>query len=171
MSAVHPTNASHQRVTSIPRRMSPLRWIAAGALVASVIAALVIALWPASAADTAREDGKRLGQAVGELYNAQNQDQVAAAESDISDALADVRTHAGDELAGQVSDTQDAFSRAADGFVGTHTSTNSFDVDVYQSELNTALDDLSSQAANLRTQGPEVQQAFWDGVEAGLPTT
>jgi hypothetical protein len=48
-------------------------------LVASIIAALAIALWPTSAADTAREDGARLGQAVGELYNAQNQDEVARA--------------------------------------------------------------------------------------------
>jgi hypothetical protein len=74
-------------------------------------------------------------------------------------------------VAGQVSDAQDALSRAADGFVGTHTTTDSFEADLYQSELNTALDDLSSQADNLRTQGPEIQQAFWDGVQAGLPTT
>jgi hypothetical protein len=151
--------------------MSPLRWLASGLLIASIIASLVIALWPASAADTAREDGARLGQAVGELYNAQNQDQVAAAESDISTALSDVRTHAGDTLASQASDTQDALSRAADGFLGTHTTTDSFEADVYQAELNTALDDLSSQADNLRTHGPETHQAFWDGVHDGLPTT
>jgi hypothetical protein len=131
----------------------------------------VIALWPASATDTARADGRQLGRAVGELYYAQNQDQVAAAESDINAALSDARDHAGDAVAGQVSDAQDALSRAADGFVGTHTTTDSFEADLYQSELNTALDDLSSQADNLRTQGPEIQQAFWDGVQAGLPTT
>jgi hypothetical protein len=151
--------------------MSPMRWLTAGVLIASVIASLVIALWPASATDTARADGRQLGQAVGELYYAQNQDQVAAAESDINAALSDVRDHAGDAVAGQVSDAQDALSRAADGFVGTHTTTDSFEADLYQSELNTALDDLSSQADNLRTQGPEIQQAFWDGVQAGLPTT
>jgi hypothetical protein len=49
-----------------------------------------------------------------------------------------------------------------------HTSDDSFSVDVYQAELNTAVDDLAGQADDFRTTGPEVQQAFWDGYQDGL---
>jgi hypothetical protein len=31
-----------------------------------------------------------------------------------------------------------------------------------------AVDDLSSQAGDFRAQGPEVQEAFWEGYEEGL---
>jgi ABC-type transporter Mla subunit MlaD len=31
-----------------------------------------------------------------------------------------------------------------------------------------ALDDLSSQASDFRTNAPEVEQAFWEGVDSGL---
>ncbi len=32
-----------------------------------------------------------------------------------------------------------------------------------------ALDDLTSQASDFRAQGPEVHEAFWQGVSDGLP--
>jgi hypothetical protein len=70
----------------------------------------------------------------------------------------------GDQLNKQV----DALDRAADGFVGSRTTDDSFEADLYQSELDTALDDLTSNADNFRTNGPDVVQAFWDGVSTGL---
>ena len=73
-----------------------------------------------------------------------------------------------DSVADQAAAQEDALARAAEGFTGTHTSEDSWSVDIYQAELNTALDDLARQADDLRTQGPEVQQAFWDGVQTGL---
>jgi hypothetical protein len=83
-------------------------------------------------------------------------------------AIADTRDHAGDAVANQVDDQADALSRAADGFVGVHTSDDAFSVDLYQAELNTAVDDLGDNAEDFRTTGPEVQQAFWDGYQDGL---
>ena len=35
-------------------------------------------------------------------------------------------------------------------------------------ELDVALDDLEGQASDSRTQGPEVHQAFWEGVDESL---
>jgi hypothetical protein len=52
--------------------------------------------------------------------------------------------NAGDELADQVDDQVDAWSLGAD------------------------LDYLLDDAADFRSQGPEVQRAFWDGFEAGV---
>ena len=38
--------------------------------------------------------------------------------------------------------------------------------DLYQAELEGALDDLTDDASDLRAQGPEVHQAVWDGFES-----
>jgi hypothetical protein len=93
---------------------------------------------------------------------------VDAALTDLNSAAVDARDHAGDDVANQIADQQDALARAADGFVGTHTADDAWSVDLYQAELNDAVDDLSSNAENFRTTGPEAAQAFYDGVQDGL---
>ena len=49
-----------------------------------------------------------------------------------------------------------------------NTADDEFEADLYEPELETAVDDLTSNADDFRTTGPEVQQAFWDGYEDGL---
>jgi hypothetical protein len=145
-----------------------LLWLLGGAAVAAAIAAATIALWPASETEKARNDGEQLGQAVSALYSAQSPEDADAALGDVHDALRDTREDAVDFVSGQVNDQTDALDRAVDGFVGVHTSDDSWDVDLYQSELNTAVDDLSSNAEQFSSQGPEVRQAFWEGYQNGL---
>jgi ABC-type sugar transport system substrate-binding protein len=147
---------------SIPR-------IALIALVAAALAAVAIAVWPASEADKARDDGERVGEAVGELYYADTEAEVDAALADLDEAVADTRDHAGDEVAEQVEQQADALERAVDGYAGAVSSEDAFEADLYEAELEVALDDLSTQASDFRAQGPEVQQAFWEGFEDGLP--
>jgi hypothetical protein len=125
-------------------------------------------VWPASEAEKARQDGRQLGQAVTQLYEAQSADEVDAALGEVQAAVSDTREHAGDAVAEQAADQQDALARAADGFVGTHTADDAWSVDLYQAELNDAVDDLSSQAEQFRTTGPEAAQAFYQGVQEGL---
>jgi hypothetical protein len=146
-----------------------LAYWAAGVAAAVTLTALAIAVWPASAADTARDDGERLGAAVGQLYDAASPAEVDAAQAEIEAAVGEARVHAGDRVAEQAAAQQDALARAADGFVGAHTSDDAFEADLYQAELDVALDDLTSQASDFRGDGPEVQQAFWEGVREGLP--
>jgi hypothetical protein len=145
------------------------RWIVGGGAGAAILTAVVIAVWPASAADKARDDGERLGEAVGQLYDAQSAAEIDAALAEIDAAVSQTRVHAGDHVAEQVADQQDALARAADGFVGAHTTDDAFEADLYQAELDAALDDLTSQASDFRAEGPEVNQAFWEGVQKGLP--
>jgi hypothetical protein len=153
--------------------MSPVRtrslvaWILGGAALIATIATVAIAVWPASETDKAREDGKHLGEAVTSLYNAQTTDEVDAALTDVRSALQDTRDHASDNVADQIDDQADALYRAADGFVGTQTSDNAFEVDLYQGELNDAVDDLDHQAEAFQNEGPEVRQAFYDGYQDG----
>jgi uncharacterized protein YdbL (DUF1318 family) len=147
---------------SIPR-------IALIALVAAALAAVAVAVWPASEADKARDDGERVGEAVGELYYAESDAEVDAALAELDEAVTDTREHAGDEVAEQVEEQADALERAVDGYAGAVSSEDAFEADLYEAELEVALDDLSSQASDFRAQGPEVHQAFWEGFEEGLP--
>jgi ABC-type sugar transport system substrate-binding protein len=147
--------------------MSVTRFLAA-VLALAVVAAATLALWPASEADKARDDGERVGQAVNQLYYADSTTEVDAALDELHGAVADSRDHAGDALGEQVADQEDALSRAADGVVGSLTSESDFDAELYEAELDYALDDLTSQASDFRTNAPEVEQAFWEGVDSGL---
>jgi hypothetical protein len=149
-------------------RKSLLRWITGGVLAVAVVAALAVALWPASETEKARQDGEQLGMAVNDLSNAQTAEEVDAALIDVQDAVADTADHAGDEVAEQVDEQADALDRTVDGFVGMHTTDSEWDAELYEYELDVAVDDLTSQAEDFRTQGPEVQQAFWDGYQDGL---
>jgi hypothetical protein len=164
----HTTPAPAANAAGEAPRKFTLRWLVGGALVTVLAAVLAIALWPASEADKARDDGERVGAAVNDLYYADTSEEVDAALTELNAAVVDTADHAGDEVAEQVADQEDALARAADGFVGSYTSDDSFEVELYQAELDTALDDLYSQASDFRAQGPEVRQAFWEGVDEEL---
>jgi len=148
----------------------PTTRIGLATLLALVAAVCTIALWPASEADKARADGEQMGQAVSALYEAGDAGEVDAALADLEVAVADTRNHAGERFNEQLSDTQDALSRAADGFAGAHT-TDGWDAELYEAELDIAIDDLDDQAQDIREDAPEVEQAFWDGFDSGLTTT
>jgi hypothetical protein len=143
--------------------------IIGGTLLALLVAGVVaIAVWPASETDKARDNGEQAGQAVNALYNADSSSGVDAALSELDAAVGDTRADISNELADQVDAQTDALNRAADGFVSSRTTDDAWEADLYQAELDTALDDLTDNASDFRAQGPEVHQAFWDGFESGV---
>jgi hypothetical protein len=148
--------------------MYMLRWITGGVLVAAVIAALTVALWPTSETDKAREDGENVGQAITDLRNAETTGDVDSALDDLHSAIRDTRDHAGDAVYEQVDAQGDAIYHAVNGFIGANSSDDEWEQDLYEEELETALEDLTSQAEDFRTTGPEVQQAFYQGLQDGL---
>ena len=164
MSTTHAT----PNPTRPAKRTLLLAWVAGGVVAAVLLVALAVAMWPASEADKARADGEQLGQAVSDLYYAESEADVEAALADVDAAVNDARDHAGDEVSEQVAEQQDALARAVDGVVGATTTDDAFEADLYEAELDSALDDLASQAADFREQGPEVRTAFWEGYEDGL---
>jgi hypothetical protein len=150
-----------------PRR-NLLRWAGIGTVVAAGLAVLTIAVWPQSETDKAREDGERVGQAVADLRAAESTGDVDSALDDLHSAIRDTREHAGDALYEQVDAQGDAIYHAVNGFIGANSTDDEWEQDLYEEELETALEDLSSQAEEFRTDGPEVQQAFWEGYEDGV---
>jgi hypothetical protein len=139
-----------------------------GTLVAAALAALAIAAWPASDTDKARDDGERVGAAVNQLYSAESATEIDAAQAELDAAVADTRAHADDAVAEQADEQTDALARAADGFAGSVTTDDEWDYELYQAELDVALDDLTDNASEFRGTGPEVHQAFWEGFESGV---
>ena len=146
----------------------PVFRIAGGVLAAVILCAAAIAFWPASEADEARDDGEQVGQAITHLYEADGSAEVDAALAELDAAVTDTRAHAGDEVAEQVSDQAEALDHAVNGFAGYHTTDSDWDQPLYEAELEIALDDLYYQAEDFREQGPEVNEAFWEGVDEGL---
>ena len=145
-----------------------IAWISGGAALAAVLAVCAVALWPASETEQARNDGEAFGTAVVDLQSATTPLEVDAALLDVRDALNQTAEHASDEVAEQANDQADALERAADGFVGEREADNEFDQDLYHLQLEAAVDDLATNAEDFRTQGPEVQQAFWDGYQKAI---
>ena len=171
MSLAHTTTAPAADAAGAADRKSLFRWIGGGTLTATALAVVAIAVWPASEADKAREDGEQVGAAVSQLVAADSTAEVEAALSELDVAVTETRANAGDRVADQVEDQTDALARAADGFVGYYTTDSDWDAALYEAELEIALDDLYSQADDFRTEGPEVQQAFWEGYDSGFSST
>ena len=140
----------------------------AGVLALAAVALAALALWPASEAEKARDDGEQLGQAVNQLYYAESTAEVEDALAEVDDAVAESRDHGSDALGEHVSDQEDALARAADGFVGSLTAESDFDSELYQVELDYAVEDLTSQAEEFRSEAPEVEQSYWEGFEEGF---
>jgi len=145
-----------------------MKFAAIGTTVAALLAAGAIAFWPASETDKAREGGEALGTAVNHLYYADSSAEVDTALAEIDTAVADTKANVDDELTEQVDDQADALSRAADGFAGSHSTDDEWEADLYQAELDGALDDLSDNASDFRAQGPEVRHAFYEGFDSGF---
>ncbi len=152
-----------------PKGASLAGRIFGGATLAAILAAATIALWPASEAEKARDDGEQLGQAVGQLQSAQSSEEVDAALTEVQDAVQDSRDHAGDRVGEQVDDQAEALDRAVDSYYGAVTTDDDFEAEIYEAELEVALDDLANNASDFREEGPEVVEAYWEGFEDGLP--
>ena len=148
--------------------MSPARIAIGGTTLVAALAATAIAVWPASAADKAYDDGVKVGEALTAVYEADTQAEAEAAIADLDAAVADTRTHAGDAVADQAYDQAEAFDRAAEGAIGAATAEDAWEQDVYQAELEVAMDDLVEGASDFRADGPQVHQGFWEGVQDGL---
>ena len=148
--------------------MSLARYAVGGTTLVAALAAVAIAVWPASAADQARDDGERVGEAISAVYEADTQAEAEAALADLDAAVTDTRANAGDAVADQAADQVDALDRAVDGAVGAATTEDAWEQDVYEAELDLAMDDLTDQASDFRADGPQVHQAFWEGVQDGL---
>ncbi len=147
---------------------SILKWMGAALALCAVIAVAAVLLWADSAADKARDDGQAVGAAVQQLSTAESQADIDAALAGLDSAITDTRAHAGNAVADQMSAQADALAGAADGAYGAATTDDAWDQELYEAEFQWATDELVDNASDFRAEGPEVHQAFWQGVQDGI---
>jgi len=157
--------------TTSPRRRSILVRLSAGAATVATVTLATVALWPASNAEKAHADGEQLGEAVAAVEAADTQEELDAAMEDLDVAVEETADNAGDAVYDEAVEFDDAADRAVDGFVGMNTTDDGFEYDLYEAELDGAIDDLNDQASDLEEGIPEVQEEFWQGYEEGYNGT
>ena len=150
-------------------RTNLLRWIGGGAVLAALLTALTIALWPASEADKARADGEQVGQAVAQLHEATSSDEVDAALVDLDTAVSDTADHAGDNVSDQVSDQADALYARRRRLRRRAQHRRRLRAGPLRGRARRRGRRPHQPGGGLpRRRAPEVQQAFWDGFDTGL---
>jgi len=148
--------------------MFTVRAVLGALLVALTLSALTLMVWPASEADKARDDGEQLGEAVTQLYEADSQSEVDAALAEVDQAVTDSAEHGGDAVAEQATRQDAALDLAVEGYVGAVQSTDSFEQDVYEAELDVALTELEYNADQFRSNSDDVVEAYWEGFDDGF---
>jgi hypothetical protein len=144
------------------------RWIIGAVTGVAVVVVLAVALWPQSAEDRAYDDGQRLGQALTDLRTADTYAEVDAGLTDVRHAASKAHDHVGDALDEQLTKQQNAFFAAVDGYAGATTTDDAWEQDVYDAELDDALNAFDDQADDFRSSSDDVARAFGDGLQSGL---
>ena len=145
-----------------------IRTVLGACLVALTLAALTLAVWPATEADKARDDGEQLGEAVTQLYEADSQSEVDTALAAVDEAVTDSLEHGGDAVAEQAEAQAAALDLAVEGYYGAVTSTDSWEQDVYEAELDYAVTELEYNADEFRSSSDDVVEAYWEGFDDGF---
>ena len=148
--------------------MSAFSKFMGGLALALAVTAIAIAVWPASEAEKAREDGEQLGQAVAQLQDAETQEEVDAAWDDVVTEVETSVDHGGDAVAEQADKQAEMLDWALDSYAGAVDADDEFEQDVYETELDYALTELESNAEEFRTSADDVVQSYWEGFDEGL---
>lgn len=118
--------------------------------------------------DTAHSDGKAVGQALAQLSQATNAQELTSATTALRQAVGDVSDDVGDRVRKQV----DAQRDSLDSVVGNLRTAITSDDSAAQGQARTALQsdiqDLRSRAGSFSESNDSVANSFWDGVKDGF---
>lgn len=145
-----------------------VRSVIGACLVALALMAATIAVWPASEADKARDDGEQLGEAMTQVYEADSQSELDSALAAVDEAVSVSSDHAGDAVAEQVERQANALDRAVEGYYGAVTTTDEWEQELYETQLSYAVTDLEYNADEFRGSSDDVVEAYWDGFDDGF---
>lgn len=138
------------------------------ALAASLTAvALAVAGCGDSPEDTAHSDGKAVGQALAQLGDAQDVQQLTSATVAVRQAVSDVGDDVGSRVRKQVDAQQDSLSAVVGELRTAITSDNADARDQARSKLQDSVQDLRSRASSFSESNDSVANSFWDGVKDG----
>jgi hypothetical protein len=122
-----------------------------------VALALVFGACGSSPEDKAYSDGKALGSAVNELYNASDASQLQAAIGDVQSAADKIRSETRDHIGDQAKVQADTIRSAVENL----TSGGSLDT------VKNDIQDLRAQASSFEDQNDSIANSFWRGYNDG----
>jgi hypothetical protein len=139
--------------------------------IAAALAALLLAFAAAgcgdSPEDNAHSSGKKVGQALRQVADADSVDSVQAGIADLRSAVGDISDDVSSRVRSQSRVQQDTVNGAIGAFKQSLTATDPEAKAAARSELQGQIQDLRSQAAGNANTRDSVTNAFWDGVKDG----
>jgi uncharacterized protein YjbJ (UPF0337 family) len=121
-----------------------------------VAAALTLAACGTSPEDRAYDDGKALGSAVKDLYNATDLSQAQAAVGKVQDAVGKIHSETRDHIKQQAQLQADTLRSAMSNLTGGS-------LDAVKGDIH----DLRAQASSFEDQNDSIANSFWRGFDDG----
>jgi hypothetical protein len=118
--------------------------------------------------DTAHSDGKAVGQALAQLGDARNAQELTSGVTAVRNAVSDVSDDVGDRVRGQVAAQRDSLDEVVDQLRTAITSDDPTAQATARTRLQSDIQDLRARAASFGTSDDSVANSFWDGVKDGF---
>jgi hypothetical protein len=138
--------------------------------VAVALAALLLAFAAgcgSSPEDEAHSSGKKIGEALRQVADADSVDSVQAGVADLRSAVGDISDDVSGRVRSQARVQQDTINQAIGAFKQSLTATDPDAKAAARTELQGHVQDLRSHAASSANTRDSVTNAFWDGVKDG----
>jgi imidazoleglycerol phosphate dehydratase HisB len=134
---------------------------------ALAVVALAAAGCGDSPEDTAHDNGEALGEALAQIDDAQDVQELTSGTVALRQAVSDVSDDVGSRVRKQVDAQQDSLSSAVGDLRTAITSDDAEARDEARVKLQDSVQDLRSRASSFSDSSDSVANSFWDGVKDG----
>jgi hypothetical protein len=118
--------------------------------------------------DTAHSNGKAVGEALAQLGDARNAQELTSGVTAVRNAVGDVGDDVGDRVRGQVDAQRDSLNAVVGDLRTAITSDNTTAQANARTQLQSDIQDLRSRATSFSKSNDSVANSFWDGVKDGF---
>jgi hypothetical protein len=118
--------------------------------------------------DTAHSDGKAVGQALAQLSDARNAQELTSGVTAVRNAVGDVSDDVGDRVRSQVDAQRDSLATVVDNLRTAITSSDPAAQATARTQLQSDVQDLRARAQSFSKSSDSVTNSFWDGVKDGF---
>lgn len=136
--------------------------------VAALLSAGALAGCGDSPEDTAHSDGKAVGEALAQLGDARNAQELTSGVTAVRNAVGDVSTDVSSQVRQQVAAQRDSLGAVAASLRTAITSTDPAAQAAARTQLQSDIQDLRARATSFSKSDDSVTNSFWDGVKDGF---
>lgn len=148
--------------------MNMRRQTAAALAIAALLGGGALSGCGDSPEDTAHSDGKAVGQALAQLSDARNAQELTSGVTAVRNAVGDVSDDVGDRVRKQVDAQRDSLNGVVGDLRTAITSDDAAAQANARTQLQSDIQDLRSRAQSFSKSDDSVANSFWDGVKDGF---